>query len=670
MGGHDMARGSGQNTGTPGLVLAVWLGLWSGCSDDAPPPDPKAVDSAATADTTAATDVVVATDSLLADGGTTDVAAVTDAIEPAEVEDTGVGSDTAGQTDATTKTDAVAATDVVAATDAAATSDASAGSDADGVADAGGCPPPSSYDYTCDAKIPSTCPGGTCLLGLCIGPQLDPKRWDGCGNGSCEPCETGCPADCGPAVAVAPGQQYSGDKTITVWVHGFSNQGPDKLKQLTYGSVKGCGDVFGMMQAYGINRPCGDSKNGETDPTQLVAVEYYGEQPPAWMTAADIAEVEKYPFSGGPLGLQRYALITAKFAKWRMALSGATHVQFACHSMGCLVTRQLIETDLEGLGSQGKIVRWFTSTGVIAGAKLSRLFNNDTVQQTSTSIGLEVSDFILMNPDYVWDTTAVWDHKLHEANNPLFQGVLMHHVGATDPKIAEALNIQLLDLLGGGNEPNDGIMYTEDMYFWNQADSVAFKAVGGEAVRPGLTLVNVDHMTCPETEATGLLATAALFHQRKVEVKLVSFKLLNDLEKDNLLDFSQEGNAPAEVALEIAARFNPYVKKTWDKNVLVHDSRLATRTAPLWEQSQGQTLQPNAVVFQGPVLDEMKEMWLSVQLVEVDQYGPKQILENIGDPSDELLGFTGEVPLVDGHTWTVKNANGEATFAVRVWQLY
>lgn len=652
------------------LWLALLACAFAGCSDDAAAPKASRAD-AATAD---AADVAGTTDT---SGAGSDASQALDTVGAADQTDAAASSDSASATDA------IAVTDAVEATDAAAQADAPAPVDtvpvdtvpvdtvpADtAIADAG-CPPVETYSYTCDPAVPATCPGGACVFGVCIGPQLDPTRWDACGNGSCEACETGCPADCGPAFTAGSGKQYTGDKTITVWVHGFSNQGPDKLKQLTYGSDKGCGDVLGMIQQFGVARPCGTDAGKGKDPNQLIAVEYYGENPPGWMTQQEIAEVEQYPFSGGPLGLQRYALITAKFARYKMEQSGATHVQFACHSMGCLITRQLIETDLEGLASSGKIVRWFTSTGVVAGARLSRLFNNDTVQQASKTIGLELSDFILMNPDYVWDTTAVWDHKLHEANNPHFGGVLMHHVGATDPKIAQALNIQLLDLLGGGNEANDGIMYTDDMYFHDQAEQVAFKALSGEAVRPGLTLVHADHMTCPETEPTGVLATAALFHRRKVEIKLAKLELKNDLEKDNLLDFSQEGDAPAEVSVEVGVRFNPYIKDTFGKNVLVHDSRLAQRTAPLWQQTQGTTSQPGTVLFQGPVFDQMTSLNLQVAVVEVDNYPAKKILENIGDPSDDLVTWQGAVPLTDGHTWTATSANAVATFAVRVFEMY
>ncbi|MSQ83043.1 MAG: hypothetical protein EXR77_09035 [Myxococcales bacterium] len=582
----------------------------------------------------------------------------TSAADPTAVD---VAADTTTDLDVTPAIDAAA--DATSVTDAGTASDS-----ADDASPT--CAKTPQYSYTCDAKKPGTCPGGACLFGLCIGPKLDPTRWDHCGDGVCEPCEPNCPVDCGPTPVLTGSKQYTGAKTLTVWLHGFSNQGADKLAKLTYGEVKGCGDVLQTMQNFGVQRPCGDLPATQNDPNQLISVEYYGSVPAPWLTKQDIAEVDQYPFSGGPTGLQRYARIVAKFTKWRMATAGATHVQFACHSMGCLIVRQLIENDEEKLASTQKIVRWSTATGVVAGAKLSRLFNNPAVQQGAVQLGLELSDFILMNPDYVWDITVAWDHKLHEANNPLLQGILIHHVGATKPQIAQAFNIALLDVLGGGNEPNDGIMYTEDMHFWQQDPKIAAKSTAGDPVPPSLTLVNVDHMTCPSTEAAGLLATAALFHSRKVQVRLTSFQLLDDHEKANLLDSSEHGLPPAEVVVEAAVRYNPFVLTTFNKDVLVHDDRMATRTAPLWSQAQGETKVLNQLVFQAPVLDGMKELAMALTLVESDYYPKFKVTEWAFDSSDELVAFVGSVPLQDGHTFEAKSKYGVAKFLVRVHQMY
>jgi hypothetical protein len=396
------------------------------------------------------------------------------------------------------------------------------------------------------------------------------------------------------------------------------------------------------MQGFGVKAPCGITPDGAKDPTHMVGVEYYGSKAAPWMTPQDVADVEKFPYSGGATGLQRYATIVAKFVQHRMAIAGATHAMLACHSMGCLIARHLLENDYSGLASGNKVVRWFTSTGVVDGAQLSRLFDNPAIQQGAKALGLELSDFILMNPDYVWDVTAAWDHKLFAANNPLLAGILIHHVGATDPKIKQALGVQLLDLNNPDDAPNDGIMYTGDQYFHSQDALVAAKSKAGVPVPPTLSLVHADHMTCPETKAAGLVATAALYHKRKVVVRLVESELLQ----------SQEGlgdPAPDELALEVHVRFDPYVAQTWQQDVVVHQTAVAHRSADVWTQKAA-TKVPLAgvVVWQGPVLDAMTQLKLDLKVVEVDWYPRAKIKELSLKPASVVGEFHGLVDLNDG----------------------
>lgn len=643
---------------------------------------------------------------LLAACGSPKAAAESDAAGAADVEgdvnlatDTGAGSDvTAGNdsgTDAATPDDTLAtdADDAAqpgdAATDATAPDDADAKTeaDADVAPDSGvdpdGCalPKPVIGVCTSDPKDPCKLSGGTCTFGLCLAPKEDPKRWDNCGDGTCASCESNCPVDCGQAPTLTGAKDFSGDKTISIWVHGFSNQGADKLKTKVYGAVSGCGDVLENTQKFGNTRECGNLPGNDKDPNQMVSLEYYGAVPPPWMTAQDIADVEKFPYSGGPTGLQRYATITAKFVKWRMTVSGATHVNMACHSMGCLITRQMIENDYEGLASSQKISRWVTATGVVDGAQLAWLFNEKTVQDGAKAIGLELSDFILMNPDYVWDNAVWWDHKLYAANNPLFTGLLIHHIGANDPAIKQAFGISVLDSfdgLGGKTlQPNDGIMYTEDEYFHDQNVAIAAKALSGEAVKPTRTYIHADHMNCPGTLNSAVTAAAALFHHRKVVITVEEVKLIIDRESHALGD-GEDGVSPAEIVVESETRFTPYLTTAFPNvkdDLIVSDDKVKYRTSPMWQQNQGDTTNPNVVVFSGPVFDDMKELKLDVWLNEADTYPKFKLnevpLDILGQKATApLVDFHGQVALTDNTTFSVSSKYATAKFKVRVYSMY
>jgi hypothetical protein len=533
------------------------------------------------------------------------------------------------------------------------------------------CPAPEPFDYGCDDKDPKgTCPDGICLAGLCIGPVLDPDRWKDCDDGTCGPCENAgtCPADCGSPPTLTGTKEYDNDTTISVWVHGFYNKSPDEMGGEIYGKEKGCSGVLELVPAFGVTRPCGDTPEGKTAPDQFTAVEYYGGVPADWLTPEDIEEIEQYPYSGGPLGLQRYGLVVAKFIRHKLDVSGATHVNLACHSMGCLLCRYVMENDVENLASENRIVRWYTSNGVLAGARLSRLFDNPSVQAGATALGLELADFILMNPDYVQDHACSWDHKLQEGNNPLFSGIIIHHSTATDPKIAEAFGIQLLDLNNPDDEPNDGIQYTFDEYFHSQHEDAAFVTPGGDVLPSSHTHSYFDHMTLPETDAAGILAAATLFHGRKVVVKLAQVALLNDREADNLFD-SEHGAPPADISWIVNVRYNPYVASTFGKDVLVHEDRPEHRSAPLYQQQQGQVLLPGLTVFEGPVFDGMTSLDLELELLEMDMYPRFGINEWIWDPHQTLALYKGPVPLQDGAI-AFESEFAKVKLEVRVYPLY
>ena len=606
-----------------------------------------------------------------ADSAVADSDAATDAATEASDNGDAELADAAATTDAAPDTAPDTSVSEVAITDAASADAASGDVSGDSVGPDATCKPQAAFDYACDAGKPATCPGGICAFSFCIGPKLNPDRWKGCADGVCGPCEDAksCPADCAPPPTLSGKKAYDGETTLTIWVHGFTNKKPDDIAKMTYGAVKGCSDVLESMALFGVKRPCGAGADVAKSKQHMVAVEYYGSKAPDWMTAADIATVEALPFDKGALGLPRYAHIVAKFARWRLEVSGATHVQFACHSMGCLITRHLIEHDLEGLASQQKVVRWSSHAGVVAGARLARLYDNPQVQQAAKAIGLELSDFVLMNPDNVLDSTAHWDHRPYEGNNPLWKGIWIHHTVATDPKIKQALNIALLDLNNPGDEPNDGIMYTLDEFFHDQKASGASVTAAGVALPSTRSYAYLDHMNSPEGLHAGLFSAAALFHKRKVRIVLEKLELLDDLEQDGPLDFKNAGQAPAEVAAEVAVRYNPYVLQTFGKDVLVSEQRVAHRSAEVQPATQGQAKSMEWLLFAGPVFDDMQSLTLDLQLLEVDWYPRFGVLEWLLDPHQLLYGAALTLPL-ENKVHALSNGKVKLWLRVELHTLY
>ena len=527
------------------------------------------------------------------------------------------------------------------------------------------CSATTEFDYKCTMGKPETCPGGLCAAGLCIGPMLDQDRWAACDDDCCDPCEAegGCPADCGPGPEFSGTKEYDNATTISIWVHGWSNTNPDEEQ---YGRERGCGGILQDAANFGVVRPCSKEDGTELAPNQIAKFEYFGNTPASWLTPEQIAEIEQYPL-GGPKTLHRYALITAMYIRHKLDQTGATHVNLACHSYGCLISRYMMENNLLGLAAENRFVRWFTSAGVLAGARLARLYDNTSVREVADLFGISQGDFIVMNPDFVMDNAAAWNHRLYRADSPYLGDMIIHHTCGDDPRIKQALNIALLDLNNPGDEPNDGIMYTLDTFFHDQDEPNRFHSVDGTGLLPSHSYVYVDHMAVPEAEGSVALCAAALFHGRKVEIVLKDILLKDDLESDWGLD-----KAPAEIVVEHQVRYSPYLPDTFGRNPLISENLIDYRTPEMFQATQGQSVAANQVIFAGPVFDDQQDLWLKAEILEADWYPRFDVRElalGIGDKHDALITFQGQVELRD-HEFVAENEKARITIAVRVFSMY
>jgi len=239
-----------------------------------------------------------------------------------------------------------------------------------------GCPQLPPFDYSCSPSDPESCPEGLCVFGLCLAPVLDPDRWHECDNDSCDLCETAanCPVDCAAAPTFTGTKEYDNGTTLTVELHGWEPVLASDWDTTVYGEIDDPGGVGDDLLAFTPGVPDGSIQPGA--PNQAVSVEYFGGLPAPYLSSAEQAEIESFP-PDTELALHRYALIAAKGIKHRMATAGSTHVNIFCHSMGCHVTRYMLENDIEGLTSSNKVVRWTSVAATLAGARLARLYDND-----------------------------------------------------------------------------------------------------------------------------------------------------------------------------------------------------------------------------------------------------------------------------------------------------
>jgi hypothetical protein len=172
-------------------------------------------------------------------------------------------------------------------------------------------------------------------------------------------------------------------------------------------------------------------------------------------------------------------------------------------------------------------------------------------------------------------------------------------------------------------------------------------------------------MTLPNTEQAALMAAATLFHRRKVFITLTLVELYQDRETGD----GEHGDAPAEISVESMVRYNPYVQDTFGQDLLLHDDKISYRTPEMLTLDVGDILEPDLLIFAGPVFDDMTELYLDFKLLEVDWYPRMQVREWLFDAHQLILDHIGQVPLTDDIIM-LGSEYGRAWLEVKVVPLY
>lgn len=423
------------------------------------------------------------------------------------------------------------------------------------------------------------------------------------------------------------------ETTTTLFIGGWNLDGASVAG--VYGSEGGGGDVGdGIQWATGMP----EGRHEPEAANQLTECNYYGDEPADWMTPAQVAVVESFE------GVERYARICAMYA--RMVLDrapAATGVSLTCHSMGCLVSRYLIEHDLENLASDGLIARWVTFAGVVNGAPLGAAFTG--LIDIAGMLGLDLIDVEHMTPEWVAQNVA-FDGIRDEGNNPNFGGILIHHLLASKPTLDQALNLPVLEFHNPDDRPNDAIMWTDDEWFHEMASVARYPAADGTLLRSSRSYYNTDHFVINEIPGAHAQAGAALVGSRRVQVTLDAIMLSDDREKDNAFDFSETGTGRAEVMVQTEVWW-PWLQTLVGSSPVMGERLRTHRVLPIDRMFEGDVKTPQRVIYEAVVFDEMDAITMHIDAVEVDWYPTEDVNEYAFDP-DQRLGETWiDVPLAD-----------------------
>ena len=446
----------------------------------------------------------------------------------------------------------------------------------------------------------------------------------------------------------APASAQDPGTTATVWVHGFAGDG--SIQQGVFGDDRALDQAAGGLLAMAglpVLTP-----GMEPPPRNVVAATtYYGDTPPPYYTAADLQELHDVMVRWDG-GVPRYALIVAKYAKHLLERSGARKVNFVSGSFGSLVVRWIIEKDVEGLASQGRIARWLSIEGVMDGNwAASRAETLGLLQ----FLGLGSIDLHQMG--YGWVDANL--HPRMDADNPNYAGILLGAVGCTDDTDHDsALSLALTKI--EHFRPNDSVQLVEDSYFHVVSERSRFLGM-----LPTLSLFHSTHDSITRHPAALAQVANFLTQTRRVTVTMTSATVFN-------LHEPQEWYwdlRPAEVILECRT-YSPAIAARWGITEPASARGKEGAEAPIrryWHD--GETQNFREVMYDDFVLGEETDLVLDLHAEEVDNNWRYGVLESTASPSYDELGMGKlRVSTRTPGTYSFRSGDWACTFEVSVFE--
>jgi len=421
-------------------------------------------------------------------------------------------------------------------------------------------------------------------------------------------------AACGSVgLAVAPPS-----RTATIVVRGFDKDGASSHG--TFGTDVHEDTVTNLAATVGL--PTADV--APFAPNQVAYANYYGDTPPPYYTAQDLADLAAVTATYGG-GVPRYALITAKYAKEVMRRSGAQQINLFGVSMGGLVSRWMVEKDVEGLVSSGKVARWIIVEGVVAGNWVAS--EGGSTLQDAMRDALDLDPIDLQHMTYSWIDAHI--HNPHdEADNPLLGLVPIHIWIPSD----DNYNSYALTLASG--KPNDGVQLLRDTFFHGL--STQSKYLG---LYPTRSCVHATHESSKNHKGLRAGIAADLFGRRRVTVKLSQVYVKNSKERSSL------GNGEYVFGVSV---YSPRAQQLYGITEPIHEYRYDDTNFPYYRIPAQTTATLDAVWFDDMILPGETGLELVTNTVEIDYdllYGITEDITNAYDHmADTSIQISTETP--------------------------
>jgi hypothetical protein len=433
-----------------------------------------------------------------------------------------------------------------------------------------------------------------------------------------------------PAAAV----DYNPNTTIVVYVHGFDTDGYADTG--VFGDDEGGGEVNQIAALTGFPT----WQTNPNAPNQVCATDYYGATPPSWYTAADIAEEAATPYA-----VPKYALRVAKYIQHVLDRApGATGVTLLGASFGGEITRYIIENDVYGFASTGKIARWIPVVGVVRGNWAA----SNAPDWLAELVGIDSPDVDDMA--YDWVDSHISAHNT--LNSTLMAPIIITQFVATnDPD-------GYLTLLT--NDPNDAVNMVSDEYFSGYTNSAALHAAtDGTLQMPGKSYQSTYHQGIADAQGMWAGAIAAATNNQRVTITISRFKAKAQSDWFDGDDYCFRFNVTSPQAAALWGITSPL------QNMIYSDG-----VSPVIICKKNQTKYPNTVMFDQIVPPGETQLGLSLQIKDIDWYPTYYDMYEPGPASTDMGTLTTNVSATSGSVVTQTNSKVEVDFTTAVHYVY
>jgi len=395
----------------------------------------------------------------------------------------------------------------------------------------------------------------------------------------------------------------STQRVVNIYIHGYNQEGEKQTD--TYGKNESDKVLTNIAETTGYSTIENYMQDDNKD--IIVMTDYYGNTAPEYYTTQDMRDIQN-----AEKGIPRYALIVAKYAKHTLKETGAKSINIISASMGSLVSRYLIEKNLEQLSSDKKIKKWLSFEGVIKG-------------NVAGSKGGLVSllDAFVKQPSEVAQMHYDWVKANLDENSPYYKNIQIGFESSTRDDLNDGAITTLL--LGDGKNPaNDGVQAVNDTFFANPDTHVFF---------------HENHRSLTKNMAVWGFAATFLTSKKHVRITLVeaSVDKLHELFGGN-----------AEIVFESSVH-SAKAQEKWNFTNAIDERMLDSGYLKLYEYARvGESKILNQVLFSAYVLEEENELTLDITSYELDSNLKYKLIEVSTKLHDTLGKGTLLVPMQNG----------------------